>query len=76
MTISSEYQNGYETAYTEIYVAIDSEDHPRNCGTCRACGVIRAVLEDTLMQLCRLLTEDEFDTLSAMLMRISRDNSS
>ena len=75
MTISSEYQNGYEAAYTDIYAAIDSEDHLRNCGTCRACGVIRTVLEDGLMQLERLLTKEEFDTLSAMLMRISRDNS-
>lgn len=76
MIISPEYQNGYEAAYAEIYAAINSEDHPRSCGRCRACGVIRTVLEDTLMQLGRLLTEDEFDTLSAMLMRISRDNSS
>ena len=69
-----EYQRSYDAAFAKIYAAIDSEDHPRNCGTCRACGVIRAVIESTMMQLGSLLTEAEFNALAAMLARVKRDN--
>ena len=67
------YYQGYEAAYTELYAAIDSDDHPRNCGVCRACGVIRTVIEDTFLKLGGLLTPEEFDTLAAMLARLNRD---
>ena len=49
--VSMDYQRGYEAAYAEIYAAVDSEDHPANCRECRACGVIRQVIESTFMEL-------------------------
>ena len=67
--MSSEYQRGYEAAYAEIYAAIDSEDHPKNCGTCRACGVMRTVLEDAMTTLGRKLSQEDFWALAAILKR-------
>lgn len=63
------YQQGYEDAYSEIYAAIDSDDHPANCGTCRACGVMRTVLEDAMTTLGRKLSQNDFWTLAAILQR-------
>ena len=65
------YGAGYEAAYTEIYAAIESDDHPRNCGDCRACGVMRSVIEDAMMQLGRKLSVDELLTLSGILARVN-----
>ena len=65
----SDYQRGYDDAYTEIYAAIDSDDHPTNCGTCRACGVIRTVLEDAMTTLERKLSQHDFWTLAGILRR-------
>ena len=70
--MSSEYQRGYEAAYTEIYAAIESEDHPANCGTCRACGVMRTVLEDAMTTLGRKLSQDDFWVLAAILKRANQ----
>lgn len=70
--MSTEYQRGYEAAYTEIYAAIDSDDHPANCGTCRACGVMRTVLEDAMSTLGRKLSQDDFWTLAAILKRANQ----
>lgn len=63
------YQDGYEAAYREIYAAIDSDDHPANCGTCRACGVMRTVIEDMMITLSGKLSQDEFYTLAQILAR-------
>ena len=70
--MNSEYQRGYEAAYTEIYAAIESEDHPANCGTCRACGVMRTVLEDAMTTLGRKLSQDDFWVLAAILKRANQ----
>ncbi len=67
--MSSEYQRGYEAAYAELYAAIDSEDHPANCGTCRACGLMRTVIEDAMTTLGRKLSQDDFWALAAILRR-------
>lgn len=69
--MNSEYQRGYEAAYTEIYADIDSDDHPANCGTCRACGVMRTVLEDAMTTLGQKLSQDDFWTLAAILKRVN-----
>ena len=74
---SEEYLRGYEAAYAEIYAAIDSGDHPGICGgECRACGVMRSVIEDTLLNLGRILTEDEFATMANIMARASLRNQS
>ena len=67
--MNSDYQDGYEAAYAEIYAAIDSDDHPKNCGTCRACGVMRTVLEDAMTTLGRKLSQDDFWALATILQR-------
>ena len=59
--VSTDYQRGYEAAYAERYAAVDSEDHPANCGECRACGVMRTVLEDSMRRLGGKMTPEEFD---------------
>ena len=64
---STDYHRGYEAAYTEIYAAIDSEHHPVNCGNCRACGVMRAVLEDAFARLGEKMTPEEFDALAGII---------
>jgi len=71
---SSDYQRGYETAYGEIYAAINSDDHPANCGDCRACGVMRTVLEDAMTTLGRKLSQDDFWALAAILKRANQRN--
>ena len=69
---TSDYQRGYEAAYAEIYAAIDSDDHPANCGTCRACGVMRTVLENAMTTLGRKLSQDDFWSLAAILKRANQ----
>lgn len=69
--MNSEYQRGYEAAYTEIYAAIDSDDHSANCGTCRACGVMRTVLEDAMTTLGQKLSQEDFWVLAAILKRVN-----
>ena len=69
--VDREYQAGYEAAYAEIYAAVESESHPRECGDCRACGVMRTVIEDMMSTLSRKLTEDEFRTLAGILARVN-----
>ena len=67
----SSYQAGYAAAYAEIYAAIESEDHPRKCGDCRACGVMKSVIEGTMLTLSRKLTETEFSTLAGIFARVN-----
>ena len=67
---NAEFIRGYEAAYTEMYAAINSNDHPRNCGSCRACGVMRSVLEDAFSQLGSMLSEEEFQYLAGMMQRL------
>ena len=66
---NNDYQRGYEAAYAEIYAAIDSDDHPARCGSCRACGVMRTVLEDAMTTLGRKLSQDDFWALAAIIQR-------
>ena len=65
--MSSDYQQGYEDAYAEIYAAIESEDHPGNCGGCRACDVFRALLNDIQQDMRRTLSQEEIDTVNAIM---------
>ena len=67
----SDYQAGYEAAYAEVYAAIQSDKHPRECGHCRACGLMRAVIEDAMFTLGLKLTEEEFSTLAGILARVN-----
>ena len=66
---NTDYERGYNDAYAEIYAAIDSDDHPANCGTCRACGLMRTVLGESLMTLGRKLSQDDFWALAAIIKR-------
>ncbi len=68
---STDYQRGYEAAYAEIYAAIDSDDHPANCGDCRACGVMRTVLEDSMRRLGGKMTPEEFDAQAGILKAVN-----
>lgn len=68
----SEYQRGYDAAYAEIHEAIESQEHPKVCGgSCRACGVMRAYVEDLLINLGDLMTEEEFSTLAGILANVN-----
>ena len=69
---SSGYQRSYDAAYVEIYAAINSDDHPKNCGDCRACGVMRTVLENAMTTLGRKLSQDDFWTLATILKRANQ----
>ena len=69
---SEDCLRGYEAALTEIYAAIESEDHPRNCGDCRACGVIRAAIESCFSELARLLPLKDFIELARMINRLNQ----
>lgn len=64
----SEYERGYDAALAEIYAALNSDEHP--CGNCRACGVIRSVIEDTLLSLANVMTEEEFTTIAKIISRL------
>ena len=67
-----EFRRGYEAAYMEIYQAVRSKEHPEVCGgLCRPCGVRRAVIEDTLLALGRLMSEEEFETMVNIIGRIN-----
>ena len=68
---SASYQQGYDAAYAEIYAAVDSEDRPANCGECRACGVMRTVLEDSMRRLGGKMTLEEFNTLAGILKAVN-----
>ena len=66
------YQSGYNAAYAEIYGALDDLDHARHCAGCRPCEVMKSVIEWSMQGLCRMLSEDEFNTLAGVL-AIARD---
>ena len=72
MRHSAEYQRGYESALVEIYVALDSEDHPRTCGPCRACGVIQDVISDVFLKIGTMLPEEDFDTVSRIIQKLNQ----
>lgn len=68
---TSDYQRGYDAALADVYTALESDDHPRRCGTCRSCGVIRSVIESTFMELGRLLPGEDFDAMSTIVRRLN-----
>ena len=70
--MSQEYQRGYDAALAEIYSALDSNDHPANCGSCRACGIIRSVIEDTFTRLSLLLPPEDVEALIKMVNRLNQ----
>ena len=70
--MNSDYQRGYEEAYAEIYAAIDSDYHPRYCDGCRACNLMRSVLEDALMTIGRMISPEDFATLAAIIQRANQ----
>ena len=70
--MGQEYQRGYDAALVEIYAASIPTIIQENCGSCRACGVIRSVIEETFVKLGELLTDDEFKTLSRMILRLNQ----
>ena len=66
----SEYQRGYDSALANIYAAVDSDAHPCNDTSCRACGTIRTVIEGTLLDLASLMTEEEFTAKAEVISRM------
>ena len=69
---SENYLRGYEAALVEIYVALDSEDHPRACGPCRACSVIRDVISNIFLKIGAMLSPDDFGTLSRVIRKLNQ----
>lgn len=69
---NQDYLEGFEAAYAEIYTVIGSDDHPGECeGWCRPCQVIRAVTEDLLLRLGRVMTDDEFEAMAEIIAKMS-----
>ena len=56
----ADYQEGYDAAFAEMYAVAGNFDHAEDCGECRACGVVKQVIEDTVQQLVAWMMEDEF----------------
>ena len=69
---ASDYQRGYDAALADIYAALESDDHPRNCGTCRPCGVIRSMIENIFMELGQRLPPEDFEAMSKMIQRLNQ----
>ena len=68
-----EYERGYEAAYFEIERAIESPQHPQICGgKCRACQVMRSFIEDLLLNLSGVMSEEEFEALVNILANVNR----
>ena len=65
------YSEGIEAAYKEIYYAIESDDHPRNCGPCRACWLIRSVIEDTFLSVGSMLSPEDFTTMRNLMAKLN-----
>ena len=66
------FNQGVESAYAEIYAAIDSDDHPRICGgNCRPCWVMRATLEEFLLQLGQMMNPDDFQTFVGIIAKLA-----
>ena len=63
--MNNEFQRGYEAAYTELYDAVDSLDHPANCAGCRPCVLFQYLLRDITEDLTEILTPDELATLKS-----------
>ena len=67
-----EYRRGFEAAHSEMWAAIDG-DHPNECGgTCWACEVMKAVIEDALHTMNSIMTEDEFDAIAEILAKMTQ----
>lgn len=64
---ADDYQAGYDAAYADIYRALDDPDHARHCAGCRPCGVMKSVIEWTMLGLAPALTEEEFETLAGIM---------
>jgi len=56
----SSFQEGYNYAFIEIYSVVGNIEHAEECGECRACGVVRQVIEDTVHQLAAWMDPEEF----------------
>ena len=67
MSYEAGYRAGYDAAFTEIYAALNGDDHVEGCGTCRACGVMRAVIEDMISTVAKKMTTEEFLTFARIL---------
>ena len=67
MSYEAGYAAGRDTAYSEIYAALDDLDHARKCDGCRPCEVMKATLEWMMQGLIRRLSQDEFYTLARVL---------
>ena len=56
----SSFDEGYNYAFIEIYSVVGNVEHSESCGECRACGVIKSVIEDTVHQLAAWMEPEEF----------------
>ena len=69
---NEEFLRGYEAAYSEIFDVIKSGGHPEQCGgICRVCEVMRAVIEDTLINLGRVMSDDEFEAMAEIIAKVN-----
>ena len=66
------YERGYDVALADIYAALDSDDHPRNCGSCRVCGVIQDVISDVFLKIGTMLPEEDFKTVSSIIQKLNQ----
>lgn len=67
------FNQGVESAYTEVHAAIESDDHPRICGgNCRPCNVMRATLEKFLLQLGKMMDPDDFQTFVGIIAKLTQ----
>ena len=67
-----DYRRGYGSALADIYAALDSDDHPRECGPCRVCGVIQDVISDVFLKLGNLLSEEDFNLISRIIQKLNQ----
>ena len=69
MTTVNLYAQGYEAAYRDMYAMLREENHARDCGTCRPCGVMKEVVENLLESWASRMTTKEFMNLALVLSR-------
>lgn len=68
--MSYQFAEGYNAAYEEIHAAIRSEEHPGQCGDCRACGVMAETAKKVMRTLTDRMTQEEYFTFGLILARI------
>ena len=68
--MDSQYEAGREAAYAEVSVVIRDPEHPKTCGTCRACGVMAETAKKMMGTLADKMTQEEYFTFGLILAHI------